>query len=185
MARLWAFTEEHIVAITKDNLENTYAINKIQIPQDLRQSVKGYETINKLKNDEYLLGTSNGYLLINPNVLGEEEYNVSINSILNAPIGGIGNAVALKKKGILKAGNNNIAFTFSMPEFDKYQIAEYQWRLIGLYDQWTDWEAVAQYEYNNLAAGDYTFEVRGRVGDTTSKKHGHLYFYHPKTLVSF
>jgi len=165
--KLWAFTEKHLVYFTKDQLESKFSVHKIQIPQSLRNSVKGYEDITQLDAKTYLLGTTNGYLAMDIS-LPTTTYNVTINRIASKKIDGSSILVPLNQKGDFLWEENTMSFFYHIPEYDKFQIAQYQHRLKGYYDTWSSWGATPSFEYANIPSGDYTFEVRARVGNVVS-----------------
>ena len=70
--------------------------------------------------------------------------------------------------GDFKNAENNFEFTFSVAEFDKYRVAEYQYQLVGHYDQWSEWSTNYNALFKNLPYGNYTFNVRARVGNKMS-----------------
>ena len=55
-----------------------------------------------------------------------------------------------------------IRFEFSSPLFGHQSNLEYCYRLKGFEDNWLEWTKRTEKEYNNLDAGDYTFEVKVR-----------------------
>ncbi|NNF21514.1 MAG: two component regulator three y domain-containing protein, partial [Saprospiraceae bacterium] len=57
---------------------------------------------------------------------------------------------------------------FHVAQFRKYVKPDYQFQLIGMYDDWTEWSEETSVTFENLPYGDYTFKVRARVGDILS-----------------
>ena len=47
-----------------------------------------------------------------------------------------------------------------MPEFDKNIDVNYQYKLNGIYNEWSSLSETPYVNLNNLPFGDYTFEVR-------------------------
>jgi len=59
--------------------------------------------------------------------------------------------------------NSSISFFFSVPDYLDDSSTEFQYRLIGLNDAWTDWSGDnATIAFNYLPIGDYQLEVRAR-----------------------
>jgi len=54
--KLWAFTRENLIYISRDKLDGDYAVKKISIPLSLRNTVEGYESFVEIREDEYILG---------------------------------------------------------------------------------------------------------------------------------
>lgn len=166
--RMWAFTNDFLVYITKDDLEASYGINKIQLPHSLRATKKGYEHITRLEEDSYLLGTADGYLNINLSKKRTTDFQVSLQRILVVDNTSESHRLPLDSKVKLSAIQNNMSFFYSVPEYDKYQITEYSYLLENNEGVWSPWDSKAFYEAKNLSFGDYSFRVKARVGDQES-----------------
>jgi len=63
---------------------------------------------------------------------------------------------------VLKPNENNLQFNFSSPSYLSITNIEYQTRMKGMKEEWTSWSRRSDKEYNNLEAGNYTFQVRGK-----------------------
>lgn len=167
--RLWCFTKNSIDYISPGKLSNVPEIQKITIPNSLRKGVSGYENITHINKGEYLLGTSNGYFTIKLNKLAKKEFNISINAISCSEINQDPMALNKTKETELTNKQNNIRFDYSVAEFDKFFKTEYQYQLKGLYNQWSKWSNKHSIYFENLPYGDYTFNVKGRIGNNQSK----------------
>jgi signal transduction histidine kinase/DNA-binding response OmpR family regulator len=62
----------------------------------------------------------------------------------------------------LAAGTQAMRFEFAAPGFLNERATQYQTRLDGLENEWTDWSSEARREFTNLGFGDFTFRVRAR-----------------------
>jgi len=69
---------------------------------------------------------------------------------------------------ILKNKQNNLNFTYSVSDFVKLSPSLYQYRLVGIYEYWSDWSPKSNALFENLPHGDYSFEVRAKVGTNMS-----------------
>ena len=94
---------------------------------------------------------------------------VAINSITKHSINSTPEFVNKTSKGFFKNIDNNIEFTYSVAEFDKFLDTEYQSQLEGMYPEWSNWSANPLITFKNLPHGNYVFRVRARVGNTISK----------------
>jgi ligand-binding sensor domain-containing protein len=174
--KLWAFTKDHLIYITKDDLEVSYGVNKIQLSHALRATKKGYEHIARIDDDSYILGSSDGYLNINLSKKHTSEFQVSFKNItvedreLNI------RKLPLQTEANLRATQNSISFYYSVPEYDKYQITEYSYLLKNDQGAWSPWSVKAFYEFKNLPYGTYSFQVKARVGDQISSNIAHFDF---------
>jgi DNA-binding CsgD family transcriptional regulator len=169
--RLWSFSNKSINYLTSGKLSNSPIITRISLPKSLREEMTGYENISHIEDSNYLIGTSTGYILVDTKSatnINEKEYNIFINSIsineVNHSIRKINKSI----EGIFKNKENNIEFSFSVPEYEKYLETEYQFQLIGLHDLWSQWSTQSSQQFNNLSFGNYTFNVRAKVGNSIS-----------------
>ena len=71
----------------------------------------------------------------------------------------------MKNGFILEHNRNNITFNYSVSKYQLFEKNEFQHRLIGYSDTWSNWSDKPSNTYNNLADGDYIFELRTRNGD--------------------
>jgi len=58
--------------------------------------------------------------------------------------------------------DNTIRFEFASPFFSVQGETQYQFRLDGFEDTWSDWTTQTHKEYTNLPKGEYTFHIRAR-----------------------
>lgn len=63
-----------------------------------------------------------------------------------------------------KYRNNTISISFSANNFESSG-KEFQYKLVGFDDEWSEWTSYRYKEYTNLPAGDYTFMIRVRNND--------------------
>jgi DNA-binding CsgD family transcriptional regulator len=130
----------------------------------------GYENLTQLTNSVYLIGTTDGYYTININDLSFRNYNVSISDIsinkLNEKI----RSSSITEEGKFKYDENNITFSYTVPEYNKYINAEYQYLLEGMQEEWSEWSAKSTVNFKNLSPGDYTFKVRTKIANSYPEK---------------
>ncbi len=169
--KLWSFSLQGISYLTPFKLSNSYKINKIPLPSSLRNDVSGYENITYINNNKFLYGNTLGYIIIDLDKLKYKSHKVNLNSISN---GNYKNRfksefINTSLKGNFKTNENNLEFNFSVPEYDKYLEAEYQYKLQGIYNTWSNWSTQANALFENLPYGDYTFYVQSRIGNEVSE----------------
>ncbi len=168
--RLWFFSKNQINYIEPGRLSDKPKVESIPLPYKLINSVTGYENVLPLGNNEYLIGTTNGYLTFDIDKLQNKNYTISINGINNTEerSNKTFNNTSLITKGSFPNNQHNIEFNYSINNFYKYFKAEYQYQLLGIYDSWSDWSTDSQQIFENLPAGDYTFNVRGKINNNLS-----------------
>ncbi|MBP6128099.1 triple tyrosine motif-containing protein [Flavobacterium sp.] len=164
--KLWLFSKNYIHYFTLSKLSSQLKENIIPIPASLTNSMLGYENITQLSNANYLIGTTDGYYTINLNDLSFKNYSVSISNIsVNKLDEKIVN-YSIKDEGVLAYDENNITFNYTVPEYNKYINAEYQFILEGLHDQWSEWSAKTSANFKNLPPGTYVFKVRAKIANS-------------------
>lgn len=168
--KIWLFSKNYIHYFTLSKLSNQLKQNAIPIPSSLTNSMLGYENISQLSNSVYLIGTTDGYYTININDLSFKNYEVFISNISINKLNQKTTNCSITSEGTFKAAENNITFSFTVPEYNKYINAEYQYLLDGFQDDWSEWSAKSTVNFKNLSPGNYTFKVRAKLANSASEK---------------
>lgn len=165
--RLWFFSKEQIHFIEQGGLTNKPQIRSIYLSNELINSVTGYENILSIGNDNYLIGTTLGYLIINLNNLKIKDYKTSITGISSTKFRSENmlNNTSIQVKGEFSNNQNNLEFDYTINEYNRYFKAEYQYQLIGKYNNWSSWSRDSKQIFENLPYGEYTFNVRGKINN--------------------
>lgn len=164
--KLWFFTKNYIYYYSSGKLSSELKKSSLPIPSSLTNSMPGYENILQLSDNNYLIGTTDGYYVLKNDDFKFNNYKVSIFGITSNTINTKSANVSIVDEGSFDYNKNNLAFFYAVPEFDKYINAEYQYKLEGLYDDWSDWSFTSQVFFENLPPGDYTFSVRAKVANS-------------------
>lgn len=163
--KLWSFTKNNLSYLDSGSLSDTPELIKIALPVNQINSMNGYENITHLFDDEYLIGTSNGYTIIDLSKFKTKNYFISINTIKAGNLDSDFKRVNKSEKGIFKNKTNNLYVSYSIPEYFKYSEKRYQYQIEGYNTNWSDWSTSYSHLFNNLPYGDYTFKVRGQIGN--------------------
>jgi len=166
---LWGFTENNILYYALGKMNNTLKLHKVPIPALVRKDVAGYESLSFLNDESFLFGTASGYVIVDLKKLETRAYKVRINSIDKSILDGIKTAVSLESNGDFEKEEDNLYFTYAVPEYDKFTEVNYQYQLKGLYDTWSTWSSNSSVSFKNLPYGDYTFTVKAKIGNQISK----------------
>ncbi|GAA4280715.1 triple tyrosine motif-containing protein [Gaetbulibacter aestuarii] len=166
---LWNFSENNLNYVTTGKFAKTPKINRIPISGTLPKGLTGYENITWLYQDHYLIGTSSGYVVLDLNKLNRKDYKININSIINHAIADSTILVDKTADKTFAYKYNNITFEYNVPEFNKFLDVAYQYKLEGLYSQWSDWSDTPTITFQNLPFGDYQFLVRAKIGNNLSQ----------------
>ena len=168
---LWGVSKTDISYISPGKLSNKPNINKIYLPANIRDNVTSYESILNLGNEQYLLGTSRGYIIMDLNkIKTNKKYQIKLDIIENSKRKEAASLKLIDKTtdGLFDNKQHNFKFSYSIPEFSKYSIKEYQYKLDGIYNSWSTWSSNSTELFENLPYGNYTFKVRGKIGGDVS-----------------
>ncbi len=169
---LWVFSKNNINLITEGTLTQIPLVKSIPLSENNRSGVVGYESVSELdKEDEYLIGTSTGFISVDLLSLQKPLFTVSIGSIRKAGKNELNQAfnyLKLITPGKLESDENNLEIEFHVSEYRKYLKPSYQYQLLGIYDSWSEWSEQSLVSFENLPSGNYTFRVRAKVGDDLS-----------------
>jgi len=166
---LWGFTKKDLNYLYLSKLSNIPKVNKISFSRSLPKGLTGYENISHLKDQKHLIGTSNGFIIVDLDKLKKQSFLVSINSITKHSINSRAEYMNKASNGLFENIDNNIEFTYNVAEFDKYLDTEYQFQLKGMHPEWSNWSANPSTTFKNLPHGVYVFNVRARIGNTMTK----------------
>ena len=168
--KIWLFSKNYISYFSSSKLSNQLKKNSIPIPVSLTNSMLGYENISQISNSHYLFGTTDGYYIMNINELSFNDYSVYLSNITANKLNEHPRNVVMKEEGSFTHNENNITFSYTVPEYNKYINAEYQYLLEGFQDNWSDWSSKSTANFKNLPSGRYTFKVKARFANTALEK---------------
>lgn len=176
--KLWLFSEHNISFIDNDNLTNKPKITTVSIPTRLRKSVLGFENIQHIEKEKYVIGTSNGYLTIDlSHIKKDSEYHIYLNSVNIHDLNDEVSQLAISDQGDFKNEYGLLIFEYSVPEYDKFREVNYQYKLNGKMEKWSAWSQQSRIQFENLSFGDYTLEVRAKVGNTLTLNTVNYHFH--------
>ena len=167
--KLWFFTKNYINYFSIEKLSSQLKHNIIPIPYNLTNSMLGYENISQLSDSQYLIGTTDGYYIINTDDLIFNNFKIAITNVATNKLNESLEFKALTENGSFKNIDNNVTFSFTVAEFNKYINAEYQYFLEGVSNEWSTWSFNPTATFKNLAPGDYTFKVKAKLGNAFSE----------------
>ncbi|MGX1929363.1 triple tyrosine motif-containing protein [Flagellimonas sp. 2504JD4-2] len=168
--RLWRFAEQEVMFAAPSKFDDGYKLTSVSIPVRLRNNlgVSGFENITNIGDEVYLIGSSDGYVTLDLKKLGPREHVIHLVGVDNYTFGNQLESAALDSVPLFGNSENNIRFSYSVPEYDKYTAVEYQYMLEGQYDHWSDWSTTPSVTFENLRYGDFDFKVRSKIGNKLS-----------------
>ena len=162
---LWAFSKKNLNYISTNNLSATPKLNRVSFSESFPRVSTGNENIYHLNNQKYLIGISTGYLILDLDKIVNKTYEVRINSITKSDLKNSSQTIDKSSKLAFENTFNNVELSYSVAEYDKYLDTEYQYQLEGMYPQWSKWSSTPKALFKNLPFGNYTFNVKARVGN--------------------
>ncbi|MFC0603879.1 triple tyrosine motif-containing protein [Winogradskyella pulchriflava] len=166
--KLWVFSQNNLNYAEPGKLSSNYKMSSFSLPSELRKTKVGYENLLFLNENKYLVGATNGYIIIDLDKVEVSDYTITLNSVENYALNKTPTPLNIKANNTLPNKSNNIVFNFSVTDFNKYSKSKYQYRLIGFNDNWSAWSDESSILFENLPHGSYTFEARAKVGDSVS-----------------
>lgn len=166
--KLWFFSKNYINYFSSGKLNADLKHNVIPIPSSLTNSMLGYENITQITASNYLIGTTDGYYTININDIDFKKYKVFISNVTANELNQASFFCDLQGSSNLKYSENNLTFSYTVPEYSKYVNAEFQYKLEGMDDEWSDWSNKSFTGFKNLPSGEYIFKVRAKTGNSVS-----------------
>ena len=164
--KIWLFSKNYIHYFSASKLSNQLKQNVIPIPSSLTNSMLGFENITQISKSTYLIGTTDGYYVLDIDDLSFKNYTVSISEISINKQNQTLKDVVLNKDGSFKSNENNITLNYTVPEYNKYINTEYQYLLEGFQNDWSEWSTKSSVNFKNLSPGKYTFKVRAKFANT-------------------
>ncbi len=163
---LWCFSEDNIGYILQSQFSEDLKITKIPIPRSLRKEMYGFENITHIQDEEYLLGTTNGYMILDMSKIHFKSQRISLDKVSLKYKDTEFKPVSLsEKQPVFESTRNTISFAYTIPEYDEFLISKFQYKLEGFYEDWSGWTTKSNIVFENLPFGEYTFIVRAKAGN--------------------
>ena len=166
--KIWVFTKNYINYFSSSKLSKQLKKNVIPIPASLTNSMLGYENINQISDSEYLIGTTDGYYILNIDDLSFKNQRISITAVTSNKLNERFVNSSIADNGEFKYNENNITISYTVPVYNKYINAEYQYLLQGFQENWSEWNAKSSINFKNLSAGTYSFKVKTKIANSVS-----------------
>ncbi|WP_047545765.1 triple tyrosine motif-containing protein [Psychroserpens sp. Hel_I_66] len=166
----WRFVDDNIMLISSGAISDKPNTTIYPVSSIIRDVVTGFENVTKISDSEYLVGRSNGFLLINENIaIPNKNFSVSINRLEVNEIDQPKQKLDPTLKATFSNRENNISFAYSFVNYGEIIENKYQYQLLGLSDNWSNWTEESSHTFQNLPFGTYTFNVRGKAGNVLTK----------------
>lgn len=184
--KLWFFTAHNINYFYPNSVDNQLELRSIAIPFNLRKTMVSYENVFPLNDDQFLLGTTNGYLQLNLSKVNSQKNQVRINSVQlgkkNKEL--VPLSIHPDKREAFNYKENNLQLSFSVSDYDKFMSPRYQYQLLPGYEDWSELSDKNTVFFENLPHGDYTFNVRAIVSNTITDNATYTFKIHKPWYIS-
>ena len=163
---LWLFGANSIIKLEKNQFSNEFIVEKFPISQSLRSGLIGFENIISLDNSSHLLGSSQGYIVLDQGITqSTPEVNLSINSVFATNKDKNAIRLDLNLEQELSYDFNSLEFLISLPNYDNTNEIEFQHKLKGYGDEWSSWNSDAKILFSNLDPGKYELFIQAQKGN--------------------
>lgn len=129
-----------------------------------------------LSNQNYLIGTTKGYIILNLDKIESSTNKITINQIINYQLNQPKYNLVTNSDTILPVKSNNLKFLFSTPNYNKFLPTKYSYKLDGFNQNWSQWSDDSEVLFENLPYGSYKFKVKSKVGNNLSTNVAEYYF---------
>jgi signal transduction histidine kinase/ligand-binding sensor domain-containing protein len=68
----------------------------------------------------------------------------------------------ITNNAVISYNDNSVRFDFAVPYFSVHGDLEFQYKLVGFEDTWSEWTVQYHKEYTNLPKGNFIFQVKAR-----------------------
>ena len=147
-----------------DLLKNNHIVNISDIK---RKEIPGLKTINNITINSGIayLSSSFGLVLVDLEKIKNYDSKIKLDAIISKS----GVAKSLEKETTIANDENNLTFEYSSNIYQKYYPTNYQYRLLGKQEEWSSWKEYPFVKFENLNFGNYTFQVRSKIGEQVSE----------------
>ena len=113
------------------------------------------------------MGSSNGYFVLKADTPRQENrQNIQINYIQANVNNEPRTTLDLYQSPTLNYKNNNLNFSYNIPQYGNIVDLNYAYKLEGWSEDWSNWQPQSTQIFENLPYGKYVFKVKGKIGDT-------------------
>ncbi|WP_117883786.1 two-component regulator propeller domain-containing protein [Aureibaculum luteum] len=166
---IWMFGKDELINLKQGQLSNHLELRKVPFPTTLFSSMKGFQKLTKIEDNNYLIGSSNGFTLMDVNHENRKEFKIEINGIINySRQNNFLKKLSISDNQEFKYNSNGFEISYAAIYYNAMSPVLYQTRLLGQGTHWSDWSTNYKTTYQNLPNGNYTFEVRAKVGEIQS-----------------
>ena len=161
--KMWVFSDDKLYIAFNDDVNNEVNLKSILVPNKLKRTV--FENISTKDDEINVIGTNNGYISLDLKNYKLSNKSFSIDKIEVSSIDEEPYLINIENDFNVNYRTNNISFEYSVSNYQLFEKNEFQYRLTGYNENWSDWTEESTASYNNLLYGQYTFELKTKNGE--------------------
>ncbi|MEM6893619.1 MAG: triple tyrosine motif-containing protein [Bacteroidota bacterium] len=166
---LWMFSKPRIMYASTTGLGTDLRIKSIPLTEEMRDGIVGYENVSPSSDtDTYVFGNTSGYITLSLNQIHSKAFSVYLGGVDKVILGRMTESLRLSGENEFNHDSNSIELSFYTPEYGALTQPQYQYRLTGIYDDWSVWSEKAEVRFENLPPGTYEFAVKAKMGNVLS-----------------
>lgn len=165
---LWFFEQNNLIRAEKGALSSEFIINKYPLSYAIRKTNTGFENISHLSQNEYLIGTSNGFFVFDTSRIQSYAPSIMLSKLEASNKSNARQQLKFDAKVKLSADFNSISARYFIANNNIADKPLFQYKLDGYSDNWSEWTSDATATFGNLRFGTYTLNARAVVGDVMS-----------------
>ncbi len=163
----WVFAQDAVLRIKIQELDGSYQVDRYDLGLGVRNEMTGYENITMLSEDVFLIGTANGYLLLDTSYNSPISHEVNIESV--HVVDETGDQTRLISGSVLPSDVNSLEISLMDASYKALTPTYYQYKMPGLIEYWSDWSESPIIDLNNLPSGEFLVQTRSRIGAEVSQ----------------
>ncbi|PQJ80533.1 helix-turn-helix and ligand-binding sensor domain-containing protein [Polaribacter porphyrae] len=165
--RLWSFNKNTISYAENGPIPDKLSIKFIPIQNYFRKTTISFENITNLNNNTYIIGKTNGYLLLDLDKRKNTTHSIFLNNVILKHKDST--YISVSNNQEFNHNQNSLEFNFSTPNYNKYEPVNYQYKLAPLHKEWKSLGEKSTLLLENLDANTYKLEIRSLIGKELSK----------------
>ncbi|WP_299670349.1 LuxR C-terminal-related transcriptional regulator [uncultured Polaribacter sp.] len=162
--RLWSFNKSTISYLEKGPVKNKLSVKFIPIKNYLRKTTVSFENLSNIYENTYLIGKTNGYLLLDLNKKQDVSHTIFLNEIRIKNNDSV--RISVLEEHEFQFSENSLVFEYSSPVYSKYEFVNYQYNLNN--SRWVDLGNQSELAFDNLSFGEYELRIKSNIGNQDS-----------------
>lgn len=168
-SKYWIFKNGIIYSVTYLN-DKMYEVNGKPFILINNTTVRSFENVEKIKDNNYLIGTEDGFVLYDElkRTSVVEKINLSIKYIEyldknNNQTIGLKIDKSKKDLGALPFKQHNLIVTLSMPFYENQSLVKQRYRINN--NKWSDWKKNNVISLSEIDVGDFRIDIQCSIND--------------------